>query len=251
MGMYNLTASCTIGMFDSGIGGLNLLKECVKKIPFADFVYFADNYAVPYGNKSDDEILSRVLKVFDVMTEMQVTAAVVACNTATAVCIDVLRGRSSFPVVGIQPAVKQAATYGGRCAVLCTEATAKSQSLGVLVEQYGRGKVTVYPCPRLASFIEEHAPYIPQEEVLSMLPDIEADCVVLGCTHYSYIKNTIKNRYGLPVFDGMVGTADHLATLSGICDHFSKNVGKISFVGGDISKNFEIYKHLIKSSIGE
>lgn len=248
MDKYNFNAHRVIGMFDSGIGGLNLLKECRQKMPYADFIYFADNYAVPYGNKTREQILSRVVKAFDVMADIGVTAAVVACNTATAVCIDYLRERYSFPIVGIQPAIKQAASSGGRCAVLCTEATARSPSLKKLVERYGNGMVSVCPCPCLARFIEERAPEIPADEVCKLLPDIKADSVVLGCTHYVYIKKAIQNWYGVPVFDGMLGTADHLKTLSGICDHFSKNCGKISFVGGNISKNFEIFEHLMKNS---
>ncbi len=246
MESFNFIPKCTVGVFDSGIGGLNLLKTCVLKMPYVNFVYFADNYAVPYGNKPKEEITKRVTGAFDIMIKMQVAAAVVACNTATAVCVDVLRKRCPFPVVGIQPAVKQAASYGGRCAVLCTEATAESQSLKVLVERFGEGRARVYPCPDLASFIEERAPEIPVREAERLLPEIEADSVVLGCTHYLYIKNTIQNKYQVPVFDGMVGTAAHLATLLGFCDHLSKNAGKIHFVGGNNGKKYDNFQHLMK-----
>lgn len=248
MDSSNFIDFCTVGMFDSGIGGLNLLKECVLKMPSVNFVYFADNYAVPYGNKSNEEIIRRVTGAFEIMAEMRVDAAVVACNTATAVCIDVLRARYPFSVVGIQPAVKQAAVYGERGAVLCTETTASSPSLRALIGRYGGGRISVYPCPGLAAFVEEYAPEIPLAEAEDMLPEIDADCVVLGCTHYAYIKNTIQNKYKVPLFDGMAGTADHLASLLGICNHFSKKAGKISFVGGNISKNYGIFQHLMKIS---
>ncbi len=237
----------TVGVFDSGIGGLNLLAHCKKNMPALNYIYCADNYAVPYGSRTAEEVYSRTCYAFDCMKEVGVTAAVVACNTATALCIDKLRKRYTFPIVGIQPAVKTAIKYYERCAVLATSATAHSDSFAALIKQMPPQSVTVYPCRELAQTIENVAPNFDKISHCA-LPAINEPCVVLGCTHYAFIKNIIAKWYGVPIFDGIVGTADHLKTILGNFDHFSKNDGKITFFGGDFAKNEAVFHFLMQEN---
>ena len=126
MGITNNPLVC---FFDSGIGGLNLLCESVRILPQVDFTYFADNYRVPYGALGKEQLKEISRKVFLEIEKLKPAAAVIACNTLTAQCIDYLRGEFSFEIIGIQPAIKPAAEVGGRILVLVTPATAKSQSL--------------------------------------------------------------------------------------------------------------------------
>ncbi|MDE7075702.1 MAG: aspartate/glutamate racemase family protein, partial [Clostridia bacterium] len=142
-------------VFDSGIGGLNLLYECVVRVPDARYYFISDNKNVPYGNKSAEEIYRLTRSALDGIEKYNPAALVVACNTVTAQCIGKLRSDYSFPVIGIQPAVKPAALHGGSCLVLATEATVHSNSFSSLVERYGNGGFTVVGCRELAEYIED------------------------------------------------------------------------------------------------
>lgn len=248
---------CNIGpvfVFDSGIGGLNLLYECVLRVPDAHYYFISDNKNVPYGNKSAEEIYRLTRKALDGIEKYNPAALVVACNTVTAQCIDKLRSDYAFPVIGIQPAVKPAAMHGGNCLVLATEATVHSDSFSSLVKRYGNGGFTVAGCRELAEYIEKNIFALPEKLPHGLLPDVKADGVVLGCTHYSYIKRQIEDYYQCPVFDGIVGTADHFAEIVGIYDHFDTFLGKtdhldisklkVTFSCGDIAKNTAIFKKL-------
>ncbi|MCD8040253.1 MAG: aspartate/glutamate racemase family protein [Clostridia bacterium] len=232
-----------IALFDSGIGGLNLLKVCVKKIPQADFCYVADNFNVPYGNLPAGEIKRLAFAAFDKIAKLNPAAAAVACNTVTAECIKDLRARYSFPIAGVQPAVKQAADLGGRFLVLTTVATAHSPSFKSLLYRYGKNAV-VKECPSLAAGIEKNIfdlqNFFPAEAFVKG----EFSSVVLGCTHYIFVADKIKNYYGVPVFDGMVGTADHLGEISGIFDHQTNSHPNVSFISGDFDKNRTIFENI-------
>lgn len=235
-------------LFDSGIGGLNLLLGCVRAIPQADYCYYADNFNVPYGNMDSDEIYRRAESFFALMEERRPTAAAVACNTVTARAIAKLRAQHSFPIVGIQPPVKQAAQRGGNFLVLTTRATYLSPSFRALVKRYERGAV-LCPCDGLAERIEQNYQGISEEELADILPAGDYRSVVLGCTHYVFLKKAISKMYRCPVFDGIVGTADHLKTLIGTADHSADFKGKIEFFCGDFNKNRRIFSILERQSL--
>lgn len=240
----------SVCFFDSGIGGLNLLLKCVGLMPQTDFTYFADNYRVPYGALNKDELIERVDEIFEKIKELSPSAAVVACNTVTAQCIDYLREKYSFEILGIQPAVKPASTVGGRCLVLATPATAESASLKQLIGKLGAGGITVAACDNLATYIENNIGNLNTKEVTAMLPRFKADSVVLGCTHYIFVKNIIEDFYKSPVYDGIDGTAANLKRILGIADHLSPRAQKISFSGGDEAKNRRVFGMLLKQSGG-
>ncbi len=247
--------NASVAVFDSGIGGLNLLKECARALPAVKFYYLADNFNVPYGTKKKDEIFSLVKSKLDVAASKGISAAVIACNTATSNCIEELRAVYSFPIVGIQPAVKPAVKIGGRCLVLATEATVNSASFKQLISRFDDKDITVYPCAGLAEYIEKNLFTLNENFPAELLPNVEADSVVLGCTHYVFIKDIVQRRYNCPVFDGIAGTADHLREILGMSDHQQGNIGisdhntdkqsNVTFLSGDIVKNTRIYNYII------
>lgn len=244
--------SDAVVVFDSGIGGLNLLCACAARVPCAHYYYISDPANVPYGNRPREEIMRLTLAALDGIEELNPAALVVACNTVTANCIDELRQRYSFPVVGIQPAVKQAAAHGGKCLVLATNATVKSPSFLNLVNRFAPPDTRVAGCENLASYVEWNILSLPDELPRELLPDFKADSVVLGCTHYAFVKRQIERRYGCPVYDGIEGTAAHFSEIMGITDHqYAKNGDfrpldekqlKITFK----SENYEHYTQIMK-----
>lgn len=227
--------------FDSGIGGLNLLHECAKRRSDCNFFYFADNYNMPYGNLSHEKILNLVDGKFELMSYLNPAAAVVACNTVTAECIDYLRQKYSFPIIGIQPAIKPAALNYKNCAVLATPATVNSSAIKKLVEAHGGGHTKVIACPDLANYIENNVFNIDRREIERLLPEVECDSIVLGCTHYIYVSKVISTFYNCPVFDGIDGTANQFEKILGISDHHQCGRCEITFWGGNCAKNAEVY----------
>ena len=231
--------------FDSGIGGLWLLYECVKKLPNVDFTYFSDNAHVPYGSLQQDKLIELTDSVFSEILKLNPKAAVVACNTVTARCIDYLRNKYPFEIIGIQPAVKPAAKSHGKCLVLATPSTVESEPFKGLVDKFGNGRTVTVACPDLAEYIENNIDDIDEKYIKSILPDIDCNSVVLGCTHYIYIKDIVKNFYNCPVFDGIEGTADNLVRKLGKNDHRAKRAQKIAFEGAYVAKNRHIFRNLL------
>ncbi|MBD5585104.1 MAG: glutamate racemase [Clostridia bacterium] len=230
--------------FDSGIGGLTLLYECARKLTGdTKLYYFADNYNVPYGSLPEEELSAKVDATFKKIASLDPAAVVIACNTVTAMCAEKLRSKYSFPIVGIQPAVKQAVKGGNSCAILCTPATAGSKSLKELVQNYGEGRCRVVACPYLASYIEENIFNLDEKELFSLLPDISADAVVLGCTHYAFVQKMIENIYHKPIFNGYEGTSNRLLSVLGknCGGNSSFKVPDITFCGGDEEKNKNVF----------
>ena len=217
--------STSVVVFDSGIGGLNLLYSCALRVPHAHYYFISDPKNVPYGNRPPEEIMRLTLSALDGIEELNPAALVVACNTVTATCIGELRQKFSFPVVGIQPAVKQAAKLGGKCLVLATNATVQSAAFLKLVERFAPKDTEVVGCEHLASYVEQNVLSLSDELPEGLLPDVKADSVVLGCTHYAFVKKQIEKRYGCPVFDGIEGTAAHFSEIVGIADHFCPKSG--------------------------
>ncbi len=211
--------SVSVVVFDSGIGGLNLLCACAARVPHAHYYYICDEKNVPYGNRPPEEITRLTLSALGGIEELNPAALVVACNTVTANCIDKLRRKFTFPVVGIQPAVKPAAALGGKCLVLATNATVKSAAFLNLVNRYAPADTTAVGCERLADYVEKNVLSLPDRLPEDLLPDIHADSVVLGCTHYTFVKRQIEARYNCPVFDGTEGTAAHFWEIVGTADH--------------------------------
>lgn len=202
-----------IAFFDSGIGGLTVLAECVKALPDKLYYYYGDNRHAPYGNKKDAQIRRLTFRAFKRFKRLRVSAVVVACNTATAVCIDELRKRYDFPILGVEPAVLDACRNGGEVFVLTTKATNQSprfQKLCQKAEKQNTGAtIRRIACDGLAGEIERHL-FDKGYDYSSFLPKGKPSAVVLGCTHYVYLKEYVKKSYHCPVFDGNEGVAKRL-----------------------------------------
>ncbi|MDE6667681.1 MAG: glutamate racemase [Clostridia bacterium] len=233
--------------FDSGIGGLNLLYETAVKLPKTELYYFADNYKVPYGNLSSEELDKAVDKIFVEIAKINPSIAVIACNTVTARCAERLRRKYDFPIVGIQPAVKEAAHLGGKCVVFATPATAQSESLKRLIDNYGNNSTQVVACPKFAQFVEQNIFNLNEEELMSLLPDLKADTVVLGCTHYIFVKEAVQKKYGCPVFTGVDGTVRRILQLLSVSEggQVLPRSPKITFIGGDEEKNKRVFYEVL------
>lgn len=237
-----ILAKPRIVFFDSGIGGLNLLAECAHRLSCAEFYYFADNYNMPYGNLSRDELYFKADEIFEKIAALGPQAVVIACNTVTAVCAKKLREKYPFPIVGVEPAVKPAAKNGGKCLVLATPATAESPQISKLVEKYGNGITRVIACPNLAQYIEHNIFHMEEEKIIEMLPKCSPSSVVLGCTHYTYAKDIIKRFYNCEVYDGIYGTANRLCNILSLKNTENEpHFPQINFLGGDESKNRAVF----------
>lgn len=219
-----------IAFFDSGIGGLTLLAECVRSMPNALFYYYGDNKHAPYGNLSPKKIKRRVFRAFRLFKKLKVKAVVLACNTATAVCVDALRKKFSFPIIGVEPAVNQAAKRGGEVLVLTTRATYNSERFQRLCQsaqnRYPDAKVVACPCDHLAGEIERCG--WGKIDLINHLPNCRPASVVLGCTHYIYVGEKIAKFYNCEVFDGNAGTVNRLKDL--LEEKEEKNGAKIEIL---------------------
>ena len=193
-----------IGVMDSGVGGITVLKHIHALLPHENLMYVADSKYAPYGNKTAEEITARCMILADFLIAQNVKALVVACNTATAAAIDELREAFDIPIIGMEPAVKPAAeaSKNGVIGVLATVGTLKSAQFAALLESYGRNvKVVTQACVGLVECIERGEIDAPATKALirqytAPLLAEGADTIVLGCTHYPFVKHVIQEIVG-------------------------------------------------------
>jgi glutamate racemase len=193
-----------IGVFDSGVGGISVLKHIRALLPAEDLLYCADSDFAPYGNKPPEFIRERAIYLADFLIAQGAKALVVACNTATAAAIQTLRDRYSLPIIGMEPAVKPAATATktGVVGVLATSGTLKSAQFAALLGSYGRNiTVVTEACHGLVECIERGELATAETRDLLMrylepLLQANADAIVLGCTHYPFVRPLIEEIVG-------------------------------------------------------
>ena len=193
-----------IGVMDSGVGGISVLKHIHALLPHENLMYMADSKYAPYGNKTAEEITARCFELADYLIAKNVKALVVACNTATAAAINAMREKYSLPIIGMEPAVKPAAeaSKNGVIGVLATVGTLKSAQFAALLESYGRNvKVITQGCVGLVECIERGELNTPETKALirqytTPLLAEGADTIVLGCTHYPFVKDVIQDIVG-------------------------------------------------------
>ena len=212
-----------IAFFDSGIGGLSVLAEALRRFSGAEFLYFADEDHVPYGTKSRTEIARLSLDAVGFLVSRGADAVVVACNTATSAAISELRGAFSVPVIGMEPAVKLAAdSFGARPTLLiATPLTIAGEKLARLV---GRLECETWnlPLPRLVEFaqdLEFDSPAVRTylSEELAKFELGRLGSLVLGCTHFNYFKDVLREILppNVHIIDGIDGTLNRLASELG------------------------------------
>lgn len=184
-----------IGVFDSGVGGLSVLREIRRELPHEDLLYVADSGHAPYGDKPMEVIEARALAITEFLLDQGAKAVVVACNTATGAAARLLRTRYPVPIIAMEPAVKPAVaqTRSGVVGVLATRRTLESHNFSVLMERIGAGaEVLLQPCPGLVERVE--AGDLDGDYTRALLADYVrplleqgADTLVLGCTHYPHL----------------------------------------------------------------
>ncbi len=210
-----------IGVFDSGVGGISVLKEIIKLMPNERYIYYGDSANAPYGVKTDEEVYVLTENVFHRLLDMGAKAVVIACNTATSVAVRKFRLKyPDIPIVGIEPAIKPAAENhkGGRIVVMATSVTLRRQKFADLMDNYAQNaEIIPVPCPGLVNFVEqdrtdsqEMMDYL--KERFDPLKDRPIDAVVLGCTHYPFIAEQIREIVGphAVFYDGGAGVAREL-----------------------------------------
>lgn len=199
------TANKPIGVLDSGVGGITVLKHIHALLPEEQLLYFADSLYAPYGNKTEVEIQQRCIEIIDFLLTKDVKAIVIACNTATAAAVDLMREKYPWlPIIGMEPAVKPAAaaSLNGVIGVLATVGTLKSAQFAALLESYGRNvKVITQGCIGLVECIERgelhhQSTYELLRQYCQPLLTEGADTIVLGCTHYPFVKELIQQIVG-------------------------------------------------------
>lgn len=206
-----------IAVYDSGVGGISVLRYLVEKMPNERFLYFGDSANAPYGSKSADQVRSLAMAAAERLMAEGIKALVVACNTAGAVALSQLR--QAYPeliIVGIEPAVKLAARMfpGGKIGVLATQVTLREEKFRLLAQSCAEEcEVTSLPAPGLAALVEQGKANSPEAKAL-LSPILEPvkdslDALVLGCTHYPFAAQTIREILGrdMPLLDGGEGTA--------------------------------------------
>jgi len=216
----------TIGMFDSGIGGLTVLAEALRRLPTKDYLYMADTLHVPYGTKRKEDVKSYILASIEtMMQETHIDALVVACNTATSIAVEELRSRYDIPIVGMEPAVKPAVEMnratGRRVLVFATQLTLELPKYYALVSRVDdRGIVDSLPLPELVDYCEALqfdrrviGDYF--REKLSGYDLERYGIVVLGCTHYPFYTDLLRELLPphIGIVDGSAGTVKRLTAL--------------------------------------
>ena len=209
-----------IGVFDSGVGGLSVLREIRRELPFEHLRYIADSRYAPYGDRPAALVRERSNSLVAFLIDQGAKAIVVACNTATAAAVDVLRSTFTLPIVAIEPAVKPAAasTRSGVVGVLATTNTLASSKFARLVDQYAAGAtVLTQACPGLVEQVESGeldsaATRALIERYVDPLLEEGADTLVLGCTHFPFLTPVIQEVAGpnVAVIDPAVAVAREL-----------------------------------------
>lgn len=199
-----MSNSSPIGILDSGIGGLSIAKEIRKLLPNEDLLYYADSAYCPYGDKPAELIKNRVFTVSDFLLRKKSKILVVACNTASIVSLDDLRRHYKIPIIGVEPAVKPAVQASKTCiiGVLATSVSLSGDRFASLVKRFcDKTHVITQACPGIVELIEQgkidsaETKYL-LYQYLTPLINKNADTIVLGCTHYPFLKPLINEIIG-------------------------------------------------------
>ena len=243
----------SIGIFDSGLGGISVLRDIVELMPDENYIYFGDSAYAPYGTKSTDEILDRSIHCTNFLLAKDVKAIVIACNTATSVAASTLRQQyPATPIIGIEPALKPAVLWKehDKVAVMATPATLALPKFHELMKHYSKeSDIYPVPCPGLADYVErgifdgdEITEFL--RNLLAPFLDKKIDAIVLGCTHYPFVEEVIKRIAGpdVKIFNGAHGTALELQRRLRIAELLTPSIEKGSIEFYSSSTNPETIK---------
>lgn len=220
--LYGSKKNLPIGFMDSGLGGLSVLREAVRIMPAEDFIYFGDSLHAPYGTKEQSVIRDLTFAVVENLLKQGIKGLAVACNTATSAAVRLLRGMyPDLPIVGIEPAIKPAVTssHGGRILVMATPMTIQQEKYQALLDQYrDQADIVSVPCGGLMEFVEqgrfggEELDAYFREHLMPFITE-GTETIVLGCTHYPFLRPHLQEFLGerpIQLIDGSYGTSMEL-----------------------------------------
>ncbi|MFX4261656.1 glutamate racemase [Pelotomaculum propionicicum] len=235
-----------IGFFDSGVGGLSVMKEVRRLLPAESLVYFADSAHCPYGVKPVELIRGRAYAICDFMIGLDVKLIVIASNTTSAAALDAVREKYSVPVIGVEPAVKPAAaaTVKGRIGVIATGVTLAGERFESLVKRFGDGlEIFTQACPGLVELVESGRWDDKEtEELVKLYLDKllarDVDTIILGCTHYPFLRAVVEKLAGsgIKVIDSGEAVARQVARVlkkNGLAADIKSTGGESFFTTGD------------------
>ncbi len=241
-----------IAVIDSGIGGMSTLKYISATLPSENIIYVADSNYAPYGGKSDQEITARIVKIFNFLLIKKTKLFVLACNTATAASIGKLREIYPYPIIGMEPAVKPASliTKNNEVGILATAGTLKSAKFTALLDTYSHSVINFHtqPCEGLVEFIENGD--IKSKDLRNLLVKYlnpllkeNIDTLILGCTHYWFIKNLIKEIIGekIKIID----------TNQAVANHVKNTLEELNSLNLNSSGHIEFWSNSMKSDSKE
>lgn len=241
-----------IGVFDSGLGGLTVVKKLVDKLPGEDIVYFGDTARIPYGTRSKDTVEKYSSQCIRFLLTQNVKMVVVACNTVSSCCLDPLREAFSIPIIGvIEPGAHAAieATFNNKIGIIGTRGTISSRAYErALFEHNPDITVSSKACSLFVPIVEEgwaetEIAYLTAKEYLSSIRSENVDTLILGCTHYPLLTNVIQRvvREGVTLVDPAVGTAQLVANTLTKANmlNLNENPGKVKFFVSDFGQKFE------------
>lgn len=251
-----------VGIFDSGVGGLSVFREIFKLLPEERYIYFSDNAHCPYGDKTKEYILERAREITRFLIEKGAEIIVVACNTATAAAIKTLREEFPVKFIGMEPAIKPAArnSQTGVVGVLATAGTLKAEKYIDTREKWARNvKIVEHIGQGFVELVENGETYGPEAESVieaSLRPLIEAgaDTIVLGCTHYPFLTDIIRNTASriapertISIIDPAPAVARHLVEVmqeEGLAEKETEGFGMELYSSGDPSVLKTLYSSL-------
>ena len=233
-----------IGVFDSGVGGISVLKELIKVLPNENYIFYGDSKNTPYGDRTKQEIINLSMNIVEYLINNGVKAIVIACNTATSAAAKEIREKyPNMTIIGIEPAIKPALEEHPNEDILmmATEATVRLEKFNELKNKLDKqGRIIPVPCSGLADAIEKNM------DVTGLLNKYlspyknKTTAVVLGCTHYPFIKEEIRNVLdNVDFYDGALGVASNLKRQLEIKNqlNFSNEQGKVVFESSDNSED--------------
>jgi len=247
-----------IGVFDSGVGGISALRAMIRMLPQEHFIYYGDTANAPYGTKDTEEVIACVKRVTDELLSRKIKALVIACNTATGAAAYTLRRELTIPVIGMEPALKPASELrkNGDILVLATPLTLHQEKFNRLMEKYGEGAVRV-PCTGLMELVENEnwtgaEAYL--KEVFALYDLKKTDAVVLGCTHYVFLKEMIRDMLPehIAITEGSDGTARQLKRVLAR-NHLLREEGKgrVDLETSGMPEDIEKMRRLLNRAILE
>lgn len=247
-----------IGFFDSGIGGISVLRDAVRLMPEENYIYYGDTANAPYGGRSKKEIHDLTMEGVNYLLSQDIKALVIACNTATSVTVCDIRKDLSIPVISMEPAIKPALeNVSGKVLVMATPATLAQERYIRLAEALdSQHRVINCPCEHLAGLIEKNLydnPSVIADYLRQLLAPYagKAEAVVLGCTHYIFVKDAIAGiMKGARLFDGNAGTVAHLKdvlTAQGIKEPGGRKGTIILNSSSDDQYTLKMYSRLLSA----